>query len=122
MKKLISLLLCFFSLKAVAMNSPKDAYDMALKKKAVIIDVREKDEVASGMIEHAEWFPLSKIENEKNWKEDFKKITDGKKIFLYCRSGNRSGKVKDLLKAQGIDSENIGGYEALKSELPTKKQ
>lgn len=121
MKKFISLFLCLFSLKAAAVDSPKEAYELMLKKKAVIIDVREKDEIEAGMIDEAEWYPLSKIESDKNWKQDIQKIADGKKIFLYCRSGRRSGKVKDMLKAEGIESENIGGFETLKTELPIKK-
>lgn len=121
MKKLISLLLCLFSLNAAAVSSSKEAYNQMLEKKAVIVDVREKDEIESGMIANAVWFPLSKIESDKNWKQDFKKLTDGKKIYVYCRSGRRSGKVKDILKTEGMESENLGGYETLKSELPLKK-
>lgn len=121
MKKFFSILMCLFTLKATAMNSPKNAYDLVLKEKAVIIDVREKDEIESGMIDKAKWFPLSKIENDKNWKEEFTKMADGKKIFVYCRSGRRSGKVKDILHGLGIESENLGGFETLKSELPVKK-
>lgn len=121
MKKFISLLLCLFSLNAAAESSAKEAYNLMLEKKAVIVDVREKDEIESGMIAKADWFPLSKIESDKNWKEDFKKLAAGKKIFVYCRSGRRSGKVKDILKAEGMESENLGGYETLKSELPVQK-
>lgn len=121
MKKLFSLILCLFSLKGVAASTPKEAYELASKNIAVIIDVREKDEIKSGMIDKASWFPMSKIENDKQWKDDFKKISEGKKIFVYCRSGRRSEKVKDILKSEGIESENLGGYETLKSELPIKK-
>ncbi|MFP5386193.1 MAG: rhodanese-like domain-containing protein [Bacteriovoracia bacterium] len=112
MKALITLLLTIFSLTAAA-SDPQNAYSMVEKGEAVIIDVREKDEVEEGMIKNAKWFPLSKVMNAKDWKKDFKKLTEGKKIFLYCRSGNRSGKVLNILKENGITSSNLGGYEDL---------
>lgn len=117
MKKLVTLLLSLFTLNAFAATDPKTAYSMVQKNEAVIIDVREEDEVKAGMIKDAKWFPLSKVTGDKNWKEDFVKLTQGKKIFLHCRSGARSGKVMDILKQNGIESENLGGYEKIKQEL-----
>lgn len=79
----------------------------------ILIDVRELDEVSHGMLDGALWFPLSKIQKDPQWKIDFIKRTQGKKIQLYCRSGNRAGVVQKLLKEMGIDSQNLGGYEDL---------
>ncbi|MCM2349274.1 MAG: rhodanese-like domain-containing protein [Bacteriovoracaceae bacterium] len=121
MKKFLLLIMTIFSFRVLAETSPKNAYALAKEGKAVIIDVREADEVKGGMIDEAKWFPLSKISTNQNWKEDFKKVTEGKQIFLYCRSGNRSGKVMEILKENNIKSENIGGYETLKHELPIKR-
>ena len=120
MKKIFTTILTLLSLNALAVT-PKEAYQMAKEDKAVIVDVREQDEVKEGMIDQAHWFPLSKIKQNKNWKKDFEKMADGKQIFLYCRSGNRSGQVQEILKKEGILSENIGGYEKLKTELPVKR-
>lgn len=120
MKKFVATILAFISLSAFG-TTPKEAYQMAKEGKAVIVDVREQNEIKEGMIDHAQWFPLSKIKENKNWKKDFEKMTDGKQIFLYCRSGNRSGQVQEILKKEGIPSENIGGYETLKTELPVKR-
>ncbi len=118
MKKLFALLLTFFTITAFSATDPKVAYSMAQEGEAVIIDVREHDEIKLGMIKDAKWFPLSKILNDKKWKEDFVKVADGKKIFLHCRSGKRSEKFLNILKDNGISSENIGGYESLKKTLP----
>lgn len=118
MKMLILSVLILFSTIACQATSPekaKEAYLMVQAGKAVFIDVREEDEIKSGMIDKAAWIPLSKIQADENWKEEFLKITKDKKIFLYCRSGSRSGKVKIILEDKGILSENLGGYEALKS-------
>lgn len=121
MKKMIALFLSIFALNSIASTDPKTAYSMVQKNEAIIIDVREENELKTGMIKDAKWFPLSKVTNDDNWKEDFKKLTEGKKIFLHCRSGARSEKVMNILKQNGIESENLGGYETLKHELPVRE-
>ena len=113
-----ALLLSILSFQLFA-ASPKDAFALAKKGTAVLIDVREENEIKEGMIEGAKWFPLSKIETDPTWKKEFTALTKDKKIFLYCRTGRRSEKVESLLKEQRIDSENIGGYLELKDVLPS---
>jgi rhodanese-related sulfurtransferase len=120
MHKLLALLFILFSFNTFAAD-PKTAYSLSQKNEAVMIDVREEDEIQSGMVKGAKWFPLSKIENDKNWKKEFTKLAGDKKIFLYCRSGRRSEKVLNILKDVGIESKNIGGYETLKTILPVEK-
>lgn len=110
-----------FCLPLLAATTPEEAYSRAQAGKAVIVDVRETQEVEQGMIKDAKWFPMSKITTDKEWKKDFIELVDGKKIFLYCRTGNRSGKVQNILKENGIQSENLGGFETLKDQLPTKQ-
>jgi rhodanese-related sulfurtransferase len=117
MKKYFTLLLSVFTLNAFSVTDPQTIRSLVQKDKAVIVDVREKDEIENGMLKDAIWFPLSKIEKYPNWEKDFVKLTQEKKVFLYCRSGNRSGKVMNMLEKKGIESENIGGYEALKKDL-----
>lgn len=121
MKKLFTLILSFLSFSVIASSDPKVAYEMYQQGQAIIIDVRESDELGPGMVDGAEWFPMSKVLSDKNWKEEFLKQTKDKAIFLYCRTGNRSGKVQKILEDNGINSENIGGYESLKNILPVKK-
>lgn len=91
------------------------------KQTAIIIDVREADEVKSGMIENALFFPLSKIEQNPQWLSEFKKQVGDKKIYIYCRSGKRAQKVVDILEKSNIKATNIGGYQKLKEELEKKK-
>lgn len=120
MKHLTALLLSFFMFKTFAGVDPKTAYDQVRKGEAVLIDVREADEIKSGMIKDAKWFPMSQVNSGANWKKNFQKLADNKKIYLYCRSGNRSGKVQETLKENGIDSENLGGMLTLKDILPVQ--
>lgn len=119
MKKLLGIFLALFAWSAIAMVNPKEAYQEVLDGKAVMIDVREEDEIKSGMIKEAKWFPLSRIKEDKNWKSDFNKLTDQKKIYLYCRTGNRSGQVQEILKETKTESSNVGGYIELSKILPT---
>ncbi len=103
-------------------SNSKEAYELMTQEKAIIIDVREENEITEGMIKGAKWFALSKINQDQNWLKEFKAITGDKKIYLYCRSGGRSGRVQSLLKEKGISAENLGGYMTLQNELPTLKK
>lgn len=120
MKFISTVLVSLFSFSIFA-TTPQEAFDLSQKGKAVLIDVREKEELQDGMVKGAKWFPLSKIENDSNWKKEFTPIAKDKKIFLYCRSGRRSEKVEALLKELKFDAENIGGYQDLKDILPSVK-
>lgn len=72
---------------------------------AKLIDVREEDEYAEGHIPASINIPLSKIESAQG------EITDlDTPLFVYCRSGNRSGQAVAWLKQAGYSKvKNIGG-------------
>lgn len=72
---------------------------------AKLIDVREEDEYAAGHIPDSINIPLSKIESAQG------EITDlDTPLFVYCRSGNRSGQAVAWLKQAGYSKvKNIGG-------------
>jgi phage shock protein E len=120
MKWILSLLLGFSTL-VLAATSPQAAYSMLKNNQAIFIDVREADEIKDGMIEKATWMALSKLKADNAWEKELRESSKGKKIFLYCRSGKRSEVAREILKQKGIQAENIGGYETLKTELPTNK-
>ena len=124
MKKILSIIFSLLIAPLMAQNSQlsKDAFDQAKKGEAILIDVREQGEVADGMIENAKWFALSKINHDKNWLSEFKNVVGNKKIYLYCRSGGRSGRVQSILKKNGIEAVNLGGYMTLQNQLPTQKK
>lgn len=120
MRSVLILFISLFSLNILAIT-PKEAYEMVKSGNAVIIDVREKNEIASGMIDIAKWLPLSTIEENTSWLNTYDKLTQGKQVFLYCRSGRRSEKVMMKLKENQRESKNLGGYMDLQKELPTRK-
>ena len=71
-----------------------------------IIDVRTQAEWDSGHLEgaiHIEWQNILQIPS---------KISKDEEIYLYCRSGNRSGKATKILTDAGyINALNAGSIE-----------
>jgi len=78
---------------------------------AVLVDVREPAEWAeTGVATPAVLLPKSDFDGaQKQWK-GFLEQTGDKQIVLYCRSGNRSGKVAAALAAQGRKVANAGAF------------
>tara|TARA_B100001093_G_C26802159_1_gene1003904 strand:+ start:415 stop:747 length:333 start_codon:yes stop_codon:yes gene_type:complete len=73
---------------------------------SIIIDVRTQEEWDNGYIEDAIHIPLSIISEDI---DKFVKSYD-EKILLYCRSGNRSGKARNILEKLGYsNASNLGG-------------
>ena len=90
---------------------------------AVLIDVREEEELReSGIAEGALWMPMSKMgEDDADWTAFKQNLPKDKPIFLYCRSGNRSGRVAEFLRLEGYDTNNLGGFKDWQAaELPTR--
>lgn len=89
---------------------------------AVLVDVREEDEVKGGMAAPATWIPTSKIEaDDPAWKDFVAKLPKDKEIVFYCQKGGRAGKAAEKLAAQGYRVANMGSYENWTAAgLPTK--
>jgi rhodanese-related sulfurtransferase len=106
------------------MISPKEAHELVKQNKAILVDVREEHEaVESGMAEGAGLMPTSLMdEDEPRWKEFKASLPRDKKVVLYCRSGQRSGRVTEFLKDEGYDAVNGGGFKDwVAAGLPTQK-
>jgi len=65
-------------------------------EKLNLIDVREYDEVAEGMISTAQHIPMGEIPDRLS------EIERNGEIILVCRSGNRSGRVYEYLESIGF--------------------
>lgn len=64
---------------------------------AVIVDVREEEEMAEGYIEGAVLIPLDTVESDVE-----NKIGDKEKtVLVYCRSGRRSAIACDIMDSLG---------------------
>lgn len=82
------------------------------EKGAVIIDVRSQGEFAGGHIKGAKNIPLNEIGNKIN---DIKKLN--KPVITCCASGMRSSQATSILKQNGIDAINGGGWQSLQNKL-----
>jgi rhodanese-related sulfurtransferase len=68
---------------------------LAQGDKLTIIDVRENEEVAAGMIEGAMHIPLGELPSRHA------EIPQAEEIIVVCRSGNRSRKALEYLQSLG---------------------
>ena len=69
----------------------------------LVIDVRTSDEWSTGHLENAmniEWQDILNITNS---------VTKDEKIYLYCRSGNRSGRATQILIDAGYSNVTNAG-------------
>src|SRR5690606_24670914 len=100
-----------FSLGDGGKMKPAEAYQLMKDGKAILVDVREEDELkASGIAEGAQWMPLSQFEERsQEWEEFQNSLPKDKKIVFYCHSGGRSGRIAEYLRQEGYDTANAGG-------------
>lgn len=81
------------------------------EKGAVIIDVRTSSEYKEGHIKGSKNIPLNVVSSKIN---DIKKLN--KPIVVCCRSGMRSAQAASILKNNGIEVMNGGGWTSLNSQ------
>ncbi len=84
--------------------SAYDTIQKELDAGALLIDVRTQEEFDTGHIKNAVLFPLQDIEQGKLPTED--KTT---KLYVYCRSGNRSAQATRILEKAGYTVTDLGG-------------
>ncbi len=82
------------------------SYENVNLKEATIIDVREPNECAMGMVEGSTNIPLGQVPNKI---EEFKAMK--KPLVLCCASGGRSEQAVQFLETNGVeDIYNGGGW------------
>ena len=85
---------------------------------AVLIDVREHEEVEAGHLSGAYWLALSELsQSPESFLDLMKEKFQRKKIYLYCKSGGRSGQASAFFQSHGFSSYNIGGFQELSTEF-----
>ena len=83
----------------------------------LIVDVRSLEEVKTGIIQDAIHIEWTQIDEEINNID----IAKDKPIYLYCRSGNRSGKAAVMLEKIGFTNViNAGGIDEAAKKLEKK--
>ena len=81
---------------------------------AVLVDVREADEFASGHIPGAVNAPLSTI--------DQLALPVEAPLFLYCLRGTRSRRAAGILRKMGYTAKSIGGIRGYKGEVEKERR
>ena len=94
-------------------KKPDKIIDQVKKEKAYLIDVRTAEEYNAGHLKYSRNIDFK----SPDFKAKVSKLDKSRPVYLYCRSGNRSGKAVDTLKAVGFTKPwNIGGLDSLKAE------
>lgn len=79
-------------------------------KNVVIIDVRTPEEYVNGHVTGAK--NINFLDND--FQKYVSQLDPKKKYYLYCASGNRSGKAMQYFHARKIKAESIETYEQMK--------
>lgn len=90
------------------------------KKEILLVDIRTPEEYEQGFIETAKFVNFY----DETFLDDIKKIIKkDQPVYLYCRSGGRSGQATEMLKAEGYKPVNVvGGFNQWKEENKIEKK
>jgi|SRR6056297_1450682 len=103
-----------FHIEGVKHIAPTDAFQLINSQEAILIDVREQDEIEYEQIplDQILYYPMTVIA------EKLEHIPKDQNILLICPGGFRSSKVANLLNRQGYPNvANVdGGFTAWKKQ------
>lgn len=88
------------------MNVPEIDIAEAVRRREAgtsVFDVRELDEYVEGHVPGAPLIPLAAVVDRVD------EFPTGEEVLIICKSGGRSHRAAELLRARGIDAVNIGG-------------
>ncbi len=94
-----------FSQNAASVNKEvkNQKVKQATKSEVFYVDVRTPSEFAQGSVTGAVNIPLDQIENQ------IAKFKGKQNIVVFCRSGSRSSRAKNILEKNGINNVTNGG-------------
>ena len=93
---------------------PPEEVAKLLKKGAFLVDVRTKLEARRGIAPGATNISLFTL------KRHMDELPRDRNIVLYCGTGGRAGKAKEVLDAAGFKAFNGGGYKTILKILESK--
>lgn len=103
----------FSFLKKIFDSEPKPSYLELLQNNGVIIDVRTKQEYATGHIKGSKNIPLNTLPDNLN-----RLRNKEQPIITCCASGIRSAQAKQILKSNGFANiHNGGGWRNLQNKI-----
>ena len=120
MKRIFLLIFsCFLLMNCNAQENEKaittkELKTLLSKEKIQLVDVRTPKETEQGAIEKAIFVNYF---DDDFTEKIIKKLDKEKPVYLYCRSGNRSGKACKILQEKGFEVYNVlGGFNQWKKE------
>ena len=96
----------------LGLGNKSESIQEFIEKGAVIIDVRSPGEFAGGHIKGSKNIPLNEIGAKINEIKN-----QNKPVIACCASGMRSSQATSILKQNGIDAINGGGWQSLQGKL-----
>ena len=99
-------------LSMLGLSGKSESVKEFMDKGAVIIDVRTPAEYIGGHIKGSKNIPLNTIGNQI---DALKKLN--KPVIACCASGMRSAQATSILKSNGIEAMNGGGWSSLSNKL-----
>lgn len=87
--------------------SSENAARSAVARGALLLDVRTPGEFSGGHLDGASNIPVEELERRKA------EIAAGREVVVYCRSGRRSARAAEILRASGhtvIDIETMDNW------------
>ena len=92
-------------------NITQEKWQEAIAKddNAVILDVRTQDEIEGGMIPGAAHIDIYK---GQGFIDEVDKMDKSKNMYVYCRTGNRSGQACQIMDSLGFENTYnlLGGF------------
>lgn len=86
--------------EATAQNSP--SIKKQIENGAFVVDVRTPEEFAAGSFKGAVNIPLDEVQNR------ISEFQGKPSVIVFCKSGNRSGKAKNILEENGMKNVTNG--------------
>ncbi|RDV16011.1 rhodanese-like domain-containing protein [Pontibacter diazotrophicus] len=124
---LVLIILTSFSCAGPQHSTPVEVQNLSAQEykrqrmsgKTMVVDVRTPEEFADGHLTGA----INSDYRGGDFAEEIKTWKKNKVYYLYCASGNRSGKAAELMKEAGFQNiYNIGGFQTLREAgLPTEQ-
>ena len=93
---------------AVPRCAPSECAHRVRNGEALLVDVREPGEWATGVAQSAKLLAFSDLTGTRAQWAPFLARVNGREVLLYCASGARSGFAARLLVAEGIRAANTG--------------
>jgi phage shock protein E len=112
--RILFFLLCALFLTAAGCTNSNETGKIFMEKNALLIDVRTPEEFQQGSLPRALNLPLDTVETQISSVAPDKKTP----LYLYCRSGRRSGIAVEKLAQMGYTTLcNLGGFQEAGEKL-----